>query len=546
MPMKKYIFFFFIVVLAINLQGEIKTQEKVTIEPLLTTKWGQGEPYNIKFIEYIGSTDIGCTPTALSQIMKYYNYPANGMRDNSYKHNDVVVEYKLTNVHFEWDKMFDTYISDVHSLEQCNAISELMFAVSTTLPMAHATHPFGDDPLPFCESASLEYFFGYDSGMRHLEHKYFDDETWENIVYYELSKGRPVFFNGYGPGTGHAFVCDGYKDGLYHFNWGWGGGSNDFYSLAGLLYNGGQEHMEYIYNQNITIGITPKGKNNDPNPYLPSNCFLVIDSDFGKHFEYRVMKLTPFRCEVGIKLTNSQGDIKYVKTNDLIVSSRHQQTCELNLPTILNDISDGDYTVTPVYRESGNTSWEDMLIPLDKVHYMSLYIRNHRCTFLDGKESRCYADVYVTDFKPVDGTVESNNENAFYFTTVNRGTIPFYGGAQINILDRSGKKEATTYTMLCANNYIDSDTYVNDVLINVPDGKYTVQFVDELNGKPLSSTFNLVVGKDNDLSVKDSAVDNNKSILYYNLNGYKIEEKLLSPGIYIKQTGQKFEKVLIK
>ena len=48
-------------------------------------------------------------------------------------------------------------------------------------------------------------------------------DEWEELIYNELSNRRPVIYNGYNSNLeGHCFVCDGYKDGKFHFNWGWG------------------------------------------------------------------------------------------------------------------------------------------------------------------------------------------------------------------------------------------------------------------------------------------------------------------------------------
>ena len=61
----------------------------------------------------------------------------------------------------------------------------------------------------------------------------------ENL-YYELKNKRPVLYNGYSMGGGHAFVCDGCdSNGFYHINWGWGGGHDGYYKIALLNPNGG-------------------------------------------------------------------------------------------------------------------------------------------------------------------------------------------------------------------------------------------------------------------------------------------------------------------
>ena len=48
-----------------------------------------------------------------------------------------------------------------------------------------------------------------------------------NRVCMDLDAGRPVFLGGHN----HVFVCDGYKDGFLHFNFGWDGNCNGWYRL---------------------------------------------------------------------------------------------------------------------------------------------------------------------------------------------------------------------------------------------------------------------------------------------------------------------------
>ena len=48
------------------------------------------------------------------------------------------------------------------------------------------------------------------------------------MLYHELQASRPVIYSGARQDTskeqyGHAFIVDGYKEGLFHINWGWSG-----------------------------------------------------------------------------------------------------------------------------------------------------------------------------------------------------------------------------------------------------------------------------------------------------------------------------------
>ncbi len=82
--------------------------------------------------------------------------------------------------------------------------------------------------------AFLQYF-DYDVEFESTDSPLYDD--WDEMVFYELRQGRPVFYTGvfYDSETGkdnglHAFVVDGYKDGFIHVNWGWGYVDDEYYN----------------------------------------------------------------------------------------------------------------------------------------------------------------------------------------------------------------------------------------------------------------------------------------------------------------------------
>ncbi|MCK5520386.1 MAG: C10 family peptidase [Candidatus Marinimicrobia bacterium] len=58
------------------------------VEPLLTTTWRQGTYYNTSCPFDSEGTDghvlTGCVATAISQVMKYHNYPVTGIGSHNY------------------------------------------------------------------------------------------------------------------------------------------------------------------------------------------------------------------------------------------------------------------------------------------------------------------------------------------------------------------------------------------------------------------------------------------------------------------------------
>jgi hypothetical protein len=226
------------------------------IGPLLTTKWNQGWPYNSKCPEDEGGPGgrvwAGCVAVAMAQILKYHNHPAKGFGHFQYEH----AHYSVTAADFgatsyDWDNMPDQ-IS-----EENDAIATLIYhsAISTLSRWGSQETSviyFGDqDPMT---RAFVNYFdFAFD-GMRWLTRSNFEEDSiWENILFEELVNGRPVYYRGDGS-NGHAWVCDGVDhDNYFHFNWGWGGQMDGYFSLNTVR----PGIADFSYNHNMIIGLRP-------------------------------------------------------------------------------------------------------------------------------------------------------------------------------------------------------------------------------------------------------------------------------------------------
>ena len=74
-----------------NLSLKSSAIETISVEPLIKTHWGQRCYYNsmcpADAAGPCGHTYTGCTATAMAQIMKYWNFPTNGMGSHSYSHH---------------------------------------------------------------------------------------------------------------------------------------------------------------------------------------------------------------------------------------------------------------------------------------------------------------------------------------------------------------------------------------------------------------------------------------------------------------------------
>lgn len=258
------------------------------VEPLVHTKWDQGDPFNSVIPKAAGqSVMTGCTATAMAQVMKVHRWPDRGVGSNGYKcdvkdDNDRFIANVYYSSNFEtriydWDYMLDNYDGNA-TTRQKQAVSNLMYDCGVAENSTYGTESTGADPTQ--SALALINHFKYDKSMRRAARSYYSNEAWEELLYSEVAAGRPVLYSGNaGAKSGHSFICDGYRtsDGYFSFNWGWGGYCDGYYALTGpgalqpdgSGIGGAGAGKAYIYGQSIIYNIKPdEGGQYVPQVYL--------------------------------------------------------------------------------------------------------------------------------------------------------------------------------------------------------------------------------------------------------------------------------------
>ena len=254
---------------------------KAAINYLVQTQWDQVAPFNsqIPLNKQPGFTGTyalatGCVATAGAQIMKYHSWPESGTGSASLSSpiNGETYSADFESTTYEWDEMLEKYGYDKYTGSKADiAVGTLMYHVGVAVDMKYGQLGSGGSGADTRKLASaLVNFFKYSKGITYHERTYYSDEQWEDMVYDELAAGRPVLYGGQQvSGSGHAFVCDGYENGLYHINWGWSGSCNGHFLLTptagsgtalcpeGSGSGGGAAGEGYYMSQHIGIGITP-------------------------------------------------------------------------------------------------------------------------------------------------------------------------------------------------------------------------------------------------------------------------------------------------
>ncbi len=263
----------------IQTHPDIPVYDAVPIHPavpqLMSSKWNQGYPYNLQCPNYFGqgTSVTGCVATAMAQVMYY-------QRDKSVTetladipaYNGTTAYTTGATLHVEgipvgspidWANMRDTY-SGSETDAQRLAVANLMHYCGVSVQMDYTNRSSGAYSYRVAEA--LKAYFGYGSSVQYISRNSYTDTGWDEIIYNEVSNGRPLYLSGANSEAGHAFVCDGYDgERRYHINWGWGGSSDGFYLLNNLTPGSqgiGGSNDGYNSGQEAIIGMEPEDYEN--------------------------------------------------------------------------------------------------------------------------------------------------------------------------------------------------------------------------------------------------------------------------------------------
>ena len=232
-------------------QGVFGTRNTRTVGPLVSTRWNQDCFYNALCPSTGGSwwdgggscghVYAGCVACAMAQVMKYWNHPEHGFGSHSYVHSEYGTQSAdFGNTTYQWNQMPE----ELHFYN--DAVATLIYHCGVSVNMQYS--PSGSGAYSFDVDDALHSYFGY-CGAKYISKSNYQEETWIAMLKAEFDLSRPVYYSGAHDSGGHAFVCDGYDENdLMHFNFGWSGEGDGFYSTIDVNgYNQGQAMIIHIY-----------------------------------------------------------------------------------------------------------------------------------------------------------------------------------------------------------------------------------------------------------------------------------------------------------
>lgn len=261
----------------------------VVVEPLVTTKWNQDAPFNNFAPEYTDDNNntqrcaTGCAATAMAQIMKFYNWPEQGVGHYSYEHQSFgTISSNFSEHVYDWTNMIDRYNNGEYSSEQADAVALLMKDCGVSLNMNYG--PVSGASI-YSYYPAFKNYFRYSS--RTVNRSGCETAEFTKIITDELQEGRPIIYCGTGEDGGHAFVVDGYDTNYFlHVNWGWGGYSDGYFDMnymdpTGLGIGGGSGAFKW--NQGIVLA-RPLKDGVEPYEFIQQLCFVPYDDVKGGIF----------------------------------------------------------------------------------------------------------------------------------------------------------------------------------------------------------------------------------------------------------------------
>ncbi len=341
----------------------LSSVDQVVLE---TAHYHQGYPYNAKTPLFDGfHAPTGCSATAMAIVMKYHNWPPKSV--GSYYWGGYLEQIPHDfNIKYDWDNILDSYTGE-ETPEQIDAIATLMLEAGISVDTQYGLYESGAWATMYGTFA-LKDRFRFHPMCRQLdwyltsygvnEDPYYSFDEWASMIRAEIDANRPVIYSA-GIVNGHMFVCDGYdNNNLFHFNFGWGGSSDGFYSLTAILPDD-QGYSPFTDSHTMIIGLKPEESDSETAPivYIDSNApgaGLYIFTDevrtnepFGislQSLAYRAGSV-----ELGCALTDGKGHIKQVMKND--TGTRREWTGIVTEPVEPEDM------LVAVYREVGSTDW---------------------------------------------------------------------------------------------------------------------------------------------------------------------------------------------
>ena len=481
---------------------------KRKVEPLLTCKWSQYDPFN-KYTPLSNGqhTPTGCVATATAQVMFYNKWPKNRPQDYIASTGD---DAKKSATYW-WDEMKNT-TNEMRTEQSRQAVGVLMYDIGKAVHMRYYIKGSDSNLQRACNALRDKF----DYTVRYLDKNFLPANEFINEVMQEISDGYPVLVVG-GP---HAFVYDGYDEqGLIHTNWGWGGENDGYFDInivtlnvSGFALNSGTfwDDISVVF-AHPNDGKAVPFKDIERGLDARTTTSLTIDkteADRSESFSAKIERLGSyssvkgelgvFTGKVALALYNDKNERVKIfdstagdQTWASIFTSMSFDVTDINF----KDIADGNYRLVPVFSEMLDTKTKEHgdWKPINHANEIEVKLTPNAVQLNTNNPK----DVVVIEKAPsllapyYEG---SGFKGAYSFTMYNPGREEVRGELVMTLTNQETKKEYHGY-LLTPNvvaQRLGRTTFVINMLPlyynkpslgNLPRGKYDVKLSIKANRK---------------------------------------------------------------
>lgn len=570
------------------------------VEPLVTTRWNQGEPYNLlcPYDSSVGVTcPTGCAATSMAQLINYHEWPVQGKGTKSYNSSYGRLTVDFSKSVYDWANMKDRYesyydedknIVNEWTDTEANAVAKLMYDCGVALEMTYGPYSSGaadtEMPLALCN------YFNYHADLITRDGHTVDEFLAR--IKEELDNSRPLVFNGQGSGGGHSYIVDGYDSNDYlHVNWGWGGISDGYFNVSYMnpddLGTGGGSGG---FNEMQSIVVAYPDETGEGS--VGQNVMRLVDSSmwgggdgYVKALQESIVKGEDFKVEYygiwnmvnldyigefALGIFDSDGKMLSVTASNKAIIGRFNLTYypeTLVANEELAALSDGDYTIRMISRQQGYDDWVRVATDGIDIAVSGNEIKKREPVVPTAVIS-CEKFEVLTPTVDVGGTVD------IQFTLKNDSEYDFMGKVSLIVYDdeKNRKILKTSVTVFAGKNgehitnaslrflksmkagryriEVDGVEATNDVELNYTGGE-AIAYVEVVDPSGVAS-----VGGDNiSVSVRgnviyvDGTADN---VAVYDLSGVCVcstaerEIPMNAPGVYFVKVSGQVWKVLVR
>lgn len=508
---------------------------------MVSTKWNQDAPFNNFAPEYTDDNNntqrcaTGCAATAMAQIMKFHNWPEQGVGHYSYEHQSFgTISSDFSKHVYDWTNMIDRYNNGEYSNVQADAVALLMKDCGVSLNMNYG--PVSGASI-YSYTPAFKNYFRYSS--RTVNRSGCETAEFTRIITDELQEGRPIIYCGTGEDGGHAFVVDGYDTNYFlHVNWGWGGYSDGYFDMnymdpAGLGIGGGSGAFKW--NQGIVLA-RPLKDGVEPYEFIQQLCFVLFNDVQGGIFCKQEMPANK-GDDVTILLRNTANlsgesffgslNVGVFDDSGALVTMGNEERLENNngellefqsgrlysvdLPMTLNTagIADGNYIVRAMSKANGNV-WRK---------FASTDCLN--MTVADGKVSLVSPtpNISLTGIGSYNGNVYKGNPFSVNITIHNGSSIPADGSILFKVTDSetgdalSGSLRAIVY---------DNCDFRSNIAFSTTNDFFAIGKTYNISFTGFQTTDGKTLPINNAIPLSFSIVENaevQNSLTFFNING---------------------------